>query len=387
MSGRKLLMIPGPIDFDSDVLQAMARPTPSHMAPDFVEEFGQVLERMREVWLAPYGQPFLIAGSGTLGMDLAVANLVEPGDRALLINTGYFSDRMGAILERYGCQVDQIAASVGERPASEEVQDALGKKSYKVMAFTHVDTSTGVRGDAKVWTQLAREAGALTILDGVCSIGGEELRQEDWGVDVALTASQKAIGVPPGLALLVASSRAMDAFRTRRHPVSNYYADWTNWLPIMEAYESRKPAYFATPAVNLILALNVSLAQILAEGMEQRFRRHREVSQAIKEAVAGLGLNQVPTRDEFAASTMTAPFYPEGVDNSLLGHAKEAGAIFAGGLHPQIKNKYFRIGHMGITDSGEVLATVSALEKGLKKAGYSFEPGRGVAAAQRILSG
>ncbi|NIS71553.1 MAG: hypothetical protein GTO12_22250 [Proteobacteria bacterium] len=155
----------------------------------------------------------------------------------------------------------------------------------------------------------------------------------------------------------------------------------------MEAYESRKPAYFGTPAVNLILALNVSLAQILAEGMEQRFRRHREVSQAIKEAIAELGLSQVPTRNEFAASTMTAPLYPEGVDNSLIGHVKEAGAIFAGGLHPQIKNKYFRIGHMGITDSGEVLATVSALEKGLKKAGYNFEPGRGVAAAQRILSG
>jgi len=387
MGAKKLLMIPGPIDFDPEVLQAMARPTPSHMAPDFREEFGQALERMREVWLAPNGQSFVVAGSGTLAMDLAVANLVESGDNALVINTGYFSDRMIGLLERYGCQVDQLTAPVGGCPPNEEIEAALSRQSYKVMTITHVDTSTGVLADAEGSAKLARAAGTLTILDGVCSVAGEVLRQEDWGIDVALTASQKAIGVPPGLALLVASPQAMDAFRGRRHPVSSYYADWANWLPIMEAYESRKPAYFGTPAVNLILALNVSLGQILEEGIEQRFRRHKKVGQAFQEAVAELGLGQVPVKSELAACTMTAPLYPEGIDESLLGYVKEAGAIFAGGLHPQIKNKYFRIGHMGLTNSGEVLATVSALEKGLKKASYTFEPGCGVAAAQRVLCG
>jgi alanine-glyoxylate transaminase/serine-glyoxylate transaminase/serine-pyruvate transaminase len=385
MVGKKLLLLPGPIDFDPEVLQAMARPTPSHMAADFSEEFGQALERMREVWLAPQGQPFVVAGSGTLAMDLGVANLVEPGDRGLVINTGYFSDRMVAILDRYGCQVDQLTAPVGDRPSEEDVEAALGKHRYKVMTMTHVDTSTGVLADAQTWAGLARKARTLTILDGVCSVGGEELRQEDWGIDVALTASQKAIGVPPGLALLVASPKAIDAFRRRRHPVGSYYADWTNWLPIMESYESRKPGYFGTPPVNLVLALNVSLGQIVAEGMEERFRRHKGIGSAFRAAIRELGLGQVPVRDELAACTMTAPLYPEGVDASMLGYVKEAGAIFAGGLHPQIRNKYFRIGHMGSTCSGEVLATVSALEWGLKKAGYRFEPGSGVAAAQRVL--
>ena len=385
MKGRKLLMIPGPVEFDPAVMEAMGEATTSHVAPDFIEAFGQALERMRQVWLSPDGQPFVVAGSGTLAMDLAVANLVEPGDRALVINTGYFSDRMAAMLERYGAGVDHVRAPVGDRPSAEAVEAALSQADYKVVTITHVDTSTGVIADVEHWTRLSRQRGALTIVDGVCSVAGEELRQEAWGVDVALTASQKAVGVPPGLALLVAGPKAMDAFRRRRHPVANYYADWTNWLPIMEAYEARRPAYFGTPPVNLIAALNLSLGQILTEGMDARFERHHRMSRAVKAAVSALGLGQVPVRDEVAAHTLTAPRYPEGVDSALLGHVKAAGAILAGGLHPEIKTEYFRIGHMGVTGFGDALATIGALEQGLMAVGYDFEPGAGLAAAQALL--
>jgi alanine-glyoxylate transaminase/serine-glyoxylate transaminase/serine-pyruvate transaminase len=385
MKGRKLLMIPGPIEFDPAVMEAMGAATTSHVAPDFIEAFGQALERMRQVWLAPDGQPFIIAGSGTLAMDIAVANLVEPGDRALVINTGYFSDRMADVLERYGATVDHVRALLGDRPSTEAVAAALGQADYKVMTITHVDTSTAVLADVKKWAPLGRQQGTLTILDGVCSVAGEELRQTEWGVDVALTASQKAVGVPPGLALLVASPQAMEAFRRRRHPVANYYADWTNWLPIMEAYEARRPAYFGTPAVNLVAALEVSLGQIVAEGMVARFERHYRMSRAVKAAVSALGLGQVPVRDEVAAHTLTAPRYPAGVDSSLLGPVKAAGAILAGGLHPEIKTEYFRIGHMGVTGFGDVLSTIGALEQGLMAVGYDFEPGAGLAAAQALL--
>ncbi len=385
MKGRKLLMIPGPTEFDPAVMEAMGAATTSHVAPDFIEVFGQSLERMRRVWLSPDGQPFVVAGSGTLAMDMAVANLVEPGDRALVISTGYFSDRMAAILERYGAEVDRVRASLGDRPSTGEVEAALRQANYKVMAITHVDTSTGVLADVENWARLSRQSETLTIVDGVCSVAGEELRQQDWCVDVALTASQKAVGVPPGLALLVAGPRAMEAFRRRRHPVVNYYADWNNWLPITEAYEARKPSYFGTPPVNLVAALNVSLGQILAEGMDARFERHRRMSRAIKAAVSALGMGQVPVRDEVAAHTITAPRYPEGVDSSLLGHVKAAGAILAGGLHPENKTEYFRIGHMGVTGFGDVLATIGALEQGLMAVGYDFEPGSGLAAAQAWL--
>lgn len=385
MIGKKVLMIPGPIEFDPEVLDAMGKPTPSHVAPDFIESFGQAIEQMRQVWQSSAGQPFIITGSGTLAMDIAAANLAEPGDQALVINTGYFSDRMGTILERYGCQVEHLRTSVGDRPTTDDIKGAMEQGRYRIMAFTHVDTSTGVLADAEAWTRAGKEAGAIVIMDGVCSLAGEELRQQDWGVDVALTASQKAIGVPPGLALLIASPVAMEAFRQRTTPVANYYADWTHWLPIMEAYEARKPAYFGTPAVNLVLALRVSLGQILAEGIDARVDRHRKISQAVKSAATALGLKQVPQSNELAANTMTALYYPDGVDASLLGRVKEGGAIFAGGLHPEIKDKYFRIGHMGSSHTAEILTAISALEWGLKEVGYPYEPGVGQVAAQKVF--
>jgi len=267
MKDRKLLMIPGPIEFTPEVLRAVGMPTASHIAPNFIEVFGQALERLRQVFLCPNGQPFVVAGSGTLAMDIAAANLIEPGDRALVVNTGYFSDRFAAILERYGAAVTQVQAPViGDAPPLEEVEAALKGGDYKLMAVTHVDTSTGVGADVKSLAALGKEYGALVVVDGVCSVAGEEMRQEEWGIDLALTASQKAIGVPPGLAIVVAGPKAIDAFRKRKTPVGNYYADWNEWLPIMEAYEARRPSYFGTPPVNLVWALNVSLGKILDEG-------------------------------------------------------------------------------------------------------------------------
>ncbi len=382
MKDRKLLMIPGPIEFEPAVLAAMGAPTTSHVAPDFIEIFGQALERLRQVFLCSDGQPMILAGSGTLAMDAAGANLVEPGDQALVVNTGYFSDRFAAILERYGATVTHVRAPVGGQPSPEVVEQALQQQRFKVMTITHVDTSTGVLVDVKTLAALARRYDTLVVVDGVCSVAGEELRMDEWAVDLALTASQKAISVPPGLALLVTGPRAIAAFRQRRQPVANYYADWNNWLPIMEAYEARRPGYFGTPAVNLVWALNVSLGQILAEGMEARFERHRTLSQACKAAITALGLGQVPLLPEVAAHTMTAPRYPAGVTGAtLLPAVSAAGAILAGGLHPEIRNDYFRIGHMGPANMGDVLATIGAVEKGLALCGYKFEPGVGLAAA------
>lgn len=387
MKDRKLLMIPGPIEFTPEVLRVMGMSTASHVAPNFIEVFGQALERMRNVWLCPTGQPFVIAGSGTLAMDIAGANLIEQGDRALVVNTGYFGDRYAELLERYGAQVTQVyAPAIGAAPSLEAVEDILKKADYKVMTVTHVDTSTAVGADVRGLAGLGRKYGVLIVVDGVCSVAGEEMRQEEWGIDLALTASQKAIGVPPGLALVMAGPRAIEAFRSRSTPVGNYYADWTHWLPIMEAYEARRPSYFGTPPVNLIWALNVSLGQILEEGMDARFARHRKLSDAFKAAVAALGLKQVPLRPDVTATTLTAPYYPDGVDASVLQLISQAGAILAGGLHPAIKAQYFRIGHMGAVTASDILTTVGAIEQGLAKSGYRFDLGVGLAAAQKALA-
>jgi alanine-glyoxylate transaminase/serine-glyoxylate transaminase/serine-pyruvate transaminase len=386
MKSRKLLMIPGPIEFTPEVMRAMGMPTASHVAPNFIEAFGQALERLREVFLCPSGQPFVVAGSGSLAMDMAAANLVEPGDKALVVNTGYFGDRFAAILERYGASVTEVrAAAIGDEPGLDEVEAALKADQFKVMTITHVDTSTAVGAEVQALAALGSRYGTLVVVDGVCSVAGEEMRQEEWGIDLALTASQKAIGVPPGLALVVAGPRAMEAFRQRKAPVLNYYADWTQWLPIMEAYEARRPSYYGTPPVNLIWALNISLGQILEEGMEARFGRHRWLSDALKAGIEALGMGQLPVSLAKTATTLTAPYYPDCVDAGVLAKIGEAGVILAGGLHPDIRTRYFRIGHMGAVTPSDILTTVGAIEHGLAKVGHQFEFGAGLAAAQEVL--
>lgn len=388
MKKRSLLMIPGPIEFEPEVLSALGAPTTSHLAPEFIHAFGQALSRMIEVFKCPDGQPFILAGTGTLAMESVAANLIEPGDNALVVNHGYFGDRYGTILERYGARVTHVRAPVGGRPELWDVEEALKKGTFKVMTITHVDTSTGVIADVSGLAALGKQYGALVVVDGVCSVAGEALNMAEWGVDVVLTASQKAVGVPPGLALIVANPEAMSAFNQRKSPVGNYYADWSNWLPVMQAYAAGKPSYFATPAVNLVFALDVSLGHILAEGLDQRIARHKVLSDACKAGIRALGLEQVPLTPVLAANTMTAPRYPDGVEAAqFLVKAAQAGIVLAGGLHPAIRTSYFRIGHMGSVTLGDILATLSAVETALAEQGYSFDPGSSLEAAQKSFAG
>lgn len=374
-------MIPGPIEFEPAVMRAMGSATTSHVAPDFIEIFGHSLDMMKSVWQCPSGQPFILAGSGTLAMDSAAANLIERGDPALVISTGYFGDRFADILTRYGADVKVLKAETGNVVPPDEIEAELKSRQYKLLTFTHVDTSTAVLVDPVPIGKLGRKYGVLTILDGVCSVAGEEIRQEEWGIDVVFTASQKAVGVPPGLALLVVSPEAMISWKSRSTPVGSYYSDWTHWLPIMQAYSGRKPSYFGTPAVNLVAALEVSLRHILNEGLEARFNRHRKTGNAFRAGLAALGLGQVPDSNSVAANTLSAPLYPAGITGpQLLPLVSEAGVILAGGLLPEIREKYFRIGHMGSVSQNDIAATMSAIESGLRRCGHEFEAGAGLRA-------
>jgi alanine-glyoxylate transaminase/serine-glyoxylate transaminase/serine-pyruvate transaminase len=357
------------------------------VAQNFINAFGEALEGLRKVFLAPSGQPFIVAGSGTLAMDMVAANLIEPNDSVLVVNTGYFSDRFAKIFERYGAHVTHVhGKGPGDAPTLEEVASALKSIRPAFLSITHVDTSTGVSVEVKSLAVLGRQYDAFVLVDGVCSLAGEEVRQDEWGIDATLTASQKAIGLPPGLALAVVSPRALQKFRNRATPVGNFYADWNEWLPIMEAYEARKPSYFGTPAVNLVWALRVSLQQILDEGMDARFARHRKLSQAFRAGMDALGLKHVPMRPELSATTMSAIYYPEGVNSRLVKAIEEEGVIVAGGLHPAIKTQYFRVGHMGSVSASDIVSTLAAIESGLAKCGYTSMPGVAVAAAQKSLT-
>lgn len=386
MKHRKLLMIPGPIEFEPEVLRAMGVATTSHIAPNFIDIFGNSLELMKKIWKAPNGQPFIVAGSGTLAMDMAAANLIENGDSALVVSTGYFGERFQDILYRYGASTTLLKAPIGEVVSIEAIENQLKQKQYKMMVFTHVDTSTGVLVDPVPMARLAKQYGVLSVMDGVCSVGGEDIRQEEWGIDIVLTGSQKAIGVPPGLALLVASKKAIGVWENRKTPVFNYYADWGNWLPIMRAYEDRRPSYFATPAVNLILALETSLKILDNEGMDNRVKRHQNLARAFREALKALDLKILPKTPSIAANTLTAAYYPKDINAAALrSRMAENNVIIAGGLLPEIKTTYFRVGHMGSVSANDLVAVLSALECALAELGYSFKPGKSLQAFQNAI--
>ncbi len=391
---RRVLMIPGPVEISPAVLAAVAVPPPGHLSQEVIEAFGASLEMMRRVWLAaPSSQPFAVSGSGTTAMEMAVANLIEPGDAVVVVNTGYFSDRMVLMLRRAGAEVVDLTAVPGEVPNLSRAEGAFddfaraGKK-VKALFTTHVDTSTGALCDPKPLISLAREREALSIIDGVCATAAERFEMEAWAADVYLTASQKAIGLPPGLALLVASERAL-ATRDARKAPPPLSQDWHAWRPVMQAYEARKPAYFATPPTNLILALSVGLEEILGDGMEARFALHERGARAFSAAWSVLGLRPVPTREQNAAHTLSALRFPSGVDASLVARVAERGVHVAAGLHPAIRSEYFRVGHMGyaLTRTDYLMRCVEAIGGALNASGHPVDTEGAVSAMLASLQG
>lgn len=304
---------------------------------------------------------------------MAASNPCQPGDRALLVNTGYFGDRFGDCFNAYRVETTHIRADFGSYPSLETVKEAITSKPagyYALVSLTHVDTSTGVLLNAEYIQSIisivrAHSPSTLVSLDAVCSLAGEAIKFSTWDLDLLLTASQKALGTPPGLCLALASKRAVEKFESRKEPVWGYFNSWSNWMPIMRAYEARKPAYFATPAVGLILALRTSLRQMtglpaagvtsaapsgedrtwtaLEKAVDDRISAHASVSSTTKATLQKMGLKLVPQHAEFAANTMTAVFLPEGVaQGELVGKLLSKGVVVAGGLVKDQATKYFR---------------------------------------------
>ncbi|KAK2760872.1 hypothetical protein FQN54_002112 [Arachnomyces sp. PD_36] len=371
------LMIPGPIEFDDEVLQSMSYHAESHVAPGFVNTFGETLKLLRQLFqtTSPTAQPFIVNGSGTLGWDMVASNLAEPGDDALVLKTGYFGDSFANCLQTYGVTVTSLSPPIGQQASLAEVEKALGEKQYKLITVTHVDTSTGVLSDIKAISELVHRVSpnTLVVVDGVCSVGCEEIQFDAWGIDVVLTAGQKAIGCPPGLSILMCSGKAMETFQNRKTPPATYYASMKNWLPIMQNYEAKKPSYFATPATQLIHALHTTLTQVTSKPLAERFAVHRAASERVKAAVTELGLSQLASNPKDQANAMTTVVLPEGMTPpDILPLLLKRGVIFAAGLHKEIASRYIRFGHMGVsvTDPkrNDVDKAVAALKEAFAEA-------------------
>jgi alanine-glyoxylate transaminase/serine-glyoxylate transaminase/serine-pyruvate transaminase len=281
-----------------------------------------------------------------------------------------------------------VTAPVGEVPAAGEIREILERKDpFKALFATHVDTSTGVRVPPEPLCRLAREVGVLSVFDGVCATAGERFDMADWGADLYFTASQKAIGLPPGLALMVAGERALAA-RGARKAAPPLYLDWESWLPIHRAYEERKPSYFATPATSLVMALETGLAEILENGIEARLETQGRAAAAMRAAWKSLGLRAVPKSEEVTGNTLSVLLFPDGIDASLLPRIAARGVTVAGGLHPAVKATSFRLGHMGYTATRPdyLRRAVEAVAGALQESGARVDPAAAVAALESGLA-
>jgi len=382
MSERELLMIPGPTNVDPVVLRALSRPTMSHTSPEFAKIFKEALNDLKKVFMTN-SEVFVIAGSGTLALEMAIANIIEPGDKVLNLVTGFFGQYFVEMSRVHGAASKVLEPVLGECIKPDQVKEALEAERYKAVTVTHVDTSTGVMNPIKeIGEVVKRHSDAFYIVDTVCSLGGTEVRVDDWNIDICASGSQKCVAVPPGLALLSVGSEALSFLEARKSPVHIWYGDLKKWIPIMQD----PTKYFATPAVNMIYALSEALKAILGEGLENRFRRHHILAESFRAAMEALRLKLVSNK-ECVADTITAVYYPENVDDGRFrNEMKRRGIVIASTLGP-IKGKGFRVGHMGNINQNDIMATIGAIEATLRSLGHRFRYGEGLAAAQEeILS-
>lgn len=349
MRNKEMLLVPGPTPVLDEIYDALASETRGHTDPRFVATFKNAIKQTRDM-LQTDGEVYIVAGSGTLAMEMAIVNTVGEGEKLLVISHGYFGDRFTPLAKAYGIEVEVLQSEWGKQVDSKLVKEKLAAGKYKAVTVTHADTSTGVMSDLEALIPLIKEVGALAIVDGVVATAAmDENMSKSYGnnpnykIDIVLTGSQKAIGVPPGLAIVAFSKTALAA-REQLGQIRAYYTDINNWRGVME----NPGTYFATPPVNLIYAYDTALKIVLAEGMEKRIARHVAYGRAVRAALRDYGMFAL-AEEKVAASTLSCILYPEGVvDEQFRAGLAKRGVIIAGSL-AHLAGKAFRIGHMGNT--------------------------------------
>src|ERR1700689_1544134 len=357
MTTSPLLMIPGPTPVAPDVLAALAEPVRSHTGAENAATMLRIQAGIRELMGSARARVYCFAGSGTLAMETALINHASPGDRVIVVSHGYFGDRFTEVAGALGMRADVLHVEWGEHADAAALRALiLGGDHPAVVCMTHVDTSSGVLADCAATTATVRAVApdAVGVLDGVCATGGIEEAMDAWDVDVLLTGAQKALSVPPGLALLAVSERA----RSRRESLGDiraYYADLRRWDASVD--DPRK--YFSTHAVSLLRALEVSLDGIFAEGLPARYERHRRVAGMVRDGMAELGFTPL-TNAAYLAPTLRVLPLPEEVDDATLrAGMSERGVGIAPCLGPWA-GKGVRIGHMGTVTEAEAARTIDA---------------------------
>jgi aspartate aminotransferase-like enzyme len=379
---KQYLMTAGPTPLPPAVSQVMAEPMVYHRAPAFIEVYARVLSRLKDVFqTANEVQVFTSSGTGSL--ESAVANLVRPGEPALVASCGKFGERWFELCEAYGAQTIHWESEWGRRVDPTGLDERLAANPGVELVFTTFsETSTGVVNDIRELTEVAHRHRALIAVDAVSGLGAVPLPQDDWGVDVVVAGSQKALMAPPGLAFTSANAAALE--RAAANPGRRYYFDWARTV---SGQRKDPPDSPFTPAVGLVKALDVALGMIEAEGLEQVYQRHALLGRATREAVKALELELLGGAPDENANVVTAIALPDSIDGGKVPKLMRDrfGVTIAGG-QGKLKGRIARIAHCGYFGAFDIIVTIAALQMTLRELGHEAEPGAGVAAAQRVFS-
>jgi serine---pyruvate transaminase len=377
---KRYLMTAGPTPLPPAVSEAMAQPMVYHRAPEFIEVYARVLGRLKDVFQTE-NEVLLFASSGTGAMESAVANLVRPGEPALVASCGKFGERWAELCDAYGAATEHWETDWGRKVDPAGLDRRLAESDRVEVVFTTFsETSTGIVNDIRELTSVCHRHGALIAVDAVSGLGAVGLPQDDWGVDVVVAGSQKALMAPPGLAFASPNEAALA--RAAAGPGRRYYFDWE----LSRAGQRKDPPDSPfTPAVGLVQALDVALAMIADEGLEEVFERHRLLGRATREAARALDLELLGEADE-SSNVVTAIRLPDSLDGAALPRLMRDrfGVTIAGG-QGRLKGKIARVAHCGYFGAHDIVVTMAAFELTLRALGYQVELGAGVAAAQRVF--
>jgi aspartate aminotransferase-like enzyme len=379
---KQYLMTAGPTPLPPAVSQVMAEPMTYHRAPAFIEVYARVLKRLRDVFQTA-NEVQVFTSSGTGALESAVANLVRPGEPALVASCGKFGERWFELCEAYGAETIHWETEWGRKVDPAGLEERLAANPGVGLVFTTFsETSTGVVNDIRELTEVAHRHGALIAVDAVSGLAAVPLPQDDWGVDVVVAGSQKALMAPPGLAFTSANEAALE--RAAQSPGRRYYFDWARTV---SGQRKDPPDSPFTPAVGLVRALDVALGMIEAEGLEQVYERHALLGRATREAAKALELELLGGVPDDNANVVTAIALPEAIDGGKVPKLMRDryGITIAGG-QGKLKGRIARIAHCGYFGAFDIIVTMSALEMTLRELGHEAEPGAGVAAAQRVFS-
>lgn len=370
------LRIPGPTPIPPSVLQAMQQPMVSHRGTEFTDIVASLQGDLRYLFQTE-NDCLILAGSGTAAMEAAVANLVAPGRPVLAVVAGKFGERWSQLARTYQADVKELIVPWGQGVDLNQLAAAIAQHQPEVLFITHNESSTGVSQDIAGAAAICQQAGCLIVVDAISSLGGADFRTDAWGIDVAITGSQKCLMLPPGLSFLAVSQQAWDKMAKNNSP--RFYFDL---LRYRKGVHNGQAPY--TPAVSLIFGLQESLRLIRSEGLENVWQRHRLMQQMIRHGLAAAGVPLFVV-EEWASVTVTAALAPAGLQLEAWRKelAKETGIVLASG-QDSLAGRVFRVGHMGYAIPAEMLAILGTIEVFLAKAGYAKRLGAGVSAAQEV---